>query len=353
MKYTLLILLFFTGVASNLQSQNLTGVWRGKFGNSFMGLTSWDYKFEVQIDHRNINARGVTYSYKNTEFYAKAAMKGTWDKQKKLYILNEGKILEVRKMSTTFTCRMDCYLTYSKRGNEEYLEGYYESFSDTDGSPCGSGKVMLKRVVNSVFKKESFLVKREQQQVSKRNNIKPNNTVSTKPKNTKTKPATKPTAVKKTTEPKTAPLLPKTENPTVKTNTQQKTNPTIKKGGTPNLGISLRNRKNELAKEILVDADEVIVEFYDNGEVDGDTISVYLNNNVLLNKQLLTSKPITLKLKKQDLNSINELTMVAENLGTIPPNTALMTVKVGNNNYRIRMESTEQKNAMVKFAKNE
>jgi hypothetical protein len=48
-------------------------------------------------------------------------------------------------------------------------------------------------------------------------------------------------------------------------------------------------------------------------------------------------------------NDIQELTMVAENLGKIPPNTALMIVEAGNQRFRVQLTSTEQKNAVVRF----
>jgi hypothetical protein len=41
--------------------------------------------------------------------------------------------------------------------------------------------------------------------------------------------------------------------------------------------------------------------------------------------------------------------MVAENLGTLPPNTALMIVQAGKERYTLNLSSTEQKNAMVRF----
>jgi hypothetical protein len=41
--------------------------------------------------------------------------------------------------------------------------------------------------------------------------------------------------------------------------------------------------------------------------------------------------------------------MVAENLGEIPPNTSLMIVDTGTQQYEVRITSTEQQNAMVIF----
>jgi type IV secretory pathway VirB9-like protein len=41
--------------------------------------------------------------------------------------------------------------------------------------------------------------------------------------------------------------------------------------------------------------------------------------------------------------------MYADNLGRIPPNTALMVVTAGKNRYELRVISSEQKSAVVKF----
>jgi hypothetical protein len=41
--------------------------------------------------------------------------------------------------------------------------------------------------------------------------------------------------------------------------------------------------------------------------------------------------------------------MVGENLGTIPPNTALMIINAGDKRYQLYLTSDEQKNAMVRF----
>ncbi|MBD0286546.1 MAG: hypothetical protein ICV79_14130, partial [Flavisolibacter sp.] len=41
--------------------------------------------------------------------------------------------------------------------------------------------------------------------------------------------------------------------------------------------------------------------------------------------------------------------LVAENLGSIPPNTALLIVTAGTKQYKLSLSSTEQKSAMVRF----
>ncbi len=41
--------------------------------------------------------------------------------------------------------------------------------------------------------------------------------------------------------------------------------------------------------------------------------------------------------------------MYAENLGTIPPNTALMVVNDGDNRYEVRISSDLQKSGVIRF----
>ncbi len=91
------------------------------------------------------------------------------------------------------------------------------------------------------------------------------------------------------------------------------------------------------------------MKLYDNGEIDDDTISVYLDNNLILSGKRLSTSPITINLKMDEDNAEHVLVMVAENLGKIPPNTSLMIVNDGDKRYEVRITSTEQKNAMVRF----
>jgi hypothetical protein len=115
---------------------------------------------------------------------------------------------------------------------------------------------------------------------------------------------------------------------------------------TPNVLIT---RTNELVKVLTVNNQEVTVKFYDNGEIDGDTISVYLDKKLVLKSKGLTQTPLIVKFKIEDENEEHEMAMVAENLGRIPPNTSLMIVEAGEQRFDVRITSTEQKNAVVRF----
>jgi hypothetical protein len=112
--------------------------------------------------------------------------------------------------------------------------------------------------------------------------------------------------------------------------------------------LQLEKREIKLTKTITVDTSSIKLEFYDDAEIDGDTITVLINNKLLLYQQRLTDKALTLYFNA--FPGIEyELIMYADNLGTIPPNTALMVVTAGEKRYEVYLSSSEQKSASVKF----
>jgi hypothetical protein len=102
-------------------------------------------------------------------------------------------------------------------------------------------------------------------------------------------------------------------------------------------------------QEIKVDTGTIQLDFYDNGEIDGDTVSVLLNNTVLVANQRLALKPISVAVKVDMDHTEQEITMVGENLGSIPPNTALLIVTAGIKRYKLFLTSNGKKNAQVRF----
>lgn len=109
------------------------------------------------------------------------------------------------------------------------------------------------------------------------------------------------------------------------------------------------NRKSELVREIKVDTGNIRLDFYDNGVVDGDTISVYVNDMPAISRNALTAKPVSTKIRVDLQRTIQEVVMVGENMGSIPPNTALMIITAGEKRYQLFLTSDEKKNALVRF----
>ena len=110
-------------------------------------------------------------------------------------------------------------------------------------------------------------------------------------------------------------------------------------------------REKVIAAEIPLIGDSIELRFYDNAEIDGDSISLFLNNKLIFQHIRLTAVAYTIKLPVNDLNETNELVMVAENLGEIPPNTSYMLAIVNDKRYEAMLKSTEETSAVIKLTK--
>ncbi|CAN5295183.1 hypothetical protein BH11BAC6_BH11BAC6_16580 [soil metagenome] len=372
MKFRLLLLSFLL-LNTALHAQDITGIWRGYF-NSGYGYLKQQYKYEVQINELTNKAtqkgiQGVTYSYRTTVFYGKATLQGIYDSKDKSITIKETKLVELKVSSQTQPCLMTCYLDYRKDGKTEILEGTFTSINVDTKTDCGSGYVYLEKVLESDFVKEDFLLKKKTP-VAKPPVINQNPVTKITPKklpptNENKSALTAPPVVKKTTPP-IKKVLPKPNNNTGNNITKKqpdKTQDTIAKSNqmapaVPDLSDKIINkaipipdaikaRDNPLIKKIFTNSADIQIQLYDNGEIDGDTITVYDNNKVIAYRKGLTKTPITINLKATIDDPKHEIVMVANNLGLIPPNTALMVVTTGGKRYEIFLSSDEKKNAKV------
>jgi hypothetical protein len=115
------------------------------------------------------------------------------------------------------------------------------------------------------------------------------------------------------------------------------------------LAETFAKRKAVLNRELLVESDSVRLSFYDNGEIDGDSISVFVNHQLVLSHQGLEAKAFNIYLHLDSTRELTEVSMFAENLGSIPPNTALMIVTDGKNRYEVFLSSSLTENATVEL----
>ena len=106
-------------------------------------------------------------------------------------------------------------------------------------------------------------------------------------------------------------------------------------------------RENPIIKQIETIAGEMMIDLYDNAEIDNDTVSIYHNNKLIISRAGLSAKPIHFKITVDAIQPHHELVMVANNLGSIPPNTSLMIITANNKRYEVHISSSEQKNAKV------
>ena len=97
----------------------------------------------------------------------------------------------------------------------------------------------------------------------------------------------------------------------------------IAKHNTTGPKVDLSKRKIETIDELVIESDSLQISLYDNGEVDGDTVSIILNGQAIVSRQGLSASAFrkTIYITPELGDSI-QLVMYAENLGTIAPNTA-------------------------------
>jgi hypothetical protein len=214
-------------------------------------------------------------------------------------------------------------------------------------------KPVAKTPAKPVIKSEAKVT--QQQPIAKAVTKKP---VKTAPKST-AKPVTKP-PVKPVQKPivKSAPKPAQKPEPKVAQSLQStrrqfdSTNdaPPVVKPRTvelPPAPAALKARTNALVKRIVTGPGEIRIDLYDNGEIDDDTVSIYHNNRLLAARARLSQKAISFRIKIDESKPHHELVMVADNLGSIPPNTSLMIVTAGDKRHEVFISSTKQKNAKV------
>jgi hypothetical protein len=98
--------------------------------------------------------------------------------------------------------------------------------------------------------------------------------------------------------------------------------------------------------------DSITLSFYDNGVVDGDVISVFVNGQNIVASVRLNEVAMkkTIHLTNFAADSV-EVTLVAETLGSIPPNTGLVLVYDGDKRYDVRFSADMKTNASIVFRK--
>ena len=169
-----------------------------------------------------------------------------------------------------------------------------------------------------------------------------------------TKIVAKPTVVVKPTI-VTKPLLPitvvKTQTVIAKTNSVVKTAP---KNIEVAPVINLATRKIETIQQLYIESDSLVLTLYDNGEVDGDSVSIILNGKTIVSQQRLSTTAFTKTIYiTPELGDTIQLVMYAENLGSLPPNTGLLLLQFDNKRHEIRFSGDLNKNAAITLRRKE
>lgn len=358
-------LLFASTLLTCLESlsQNLSGQWTGGFltkGDLWGGKT--EYVLELEVNGRKVT--GFSYTYfilSGKRHYVICRLEGEYDKGSKSVTVSE---VEKVKSNTPPDFR-DLFqthrLTYFRQGDRELLQGKWKPYRSRESDQAG--ETTLERKALAKLKPVAPTPPIAQTRPSTGKPSAPSgggsSKTSTQPQKTATpsqdrtgSPSSPPVAIQKPstgTREKTEQLTP--SKPVEPRKDAQPTQPAAT-GGEPEASKPsprMEQRSKKLIQLIEVEDPSFKVELYDNGQIDGDTVSLYFNNRLMVSRKRLSTTPITLEIKLDRDRKDNELVMYAENLGAIPPNTALMVVTVRDKRYELNITSTEEASGTVRF----
>jgi hypothetical protein len=132
---------------------------------------------------------------------------------------------------------------------------------------------------------------------------------------------------------------------------EKKVNEDIKQTNSQPTDKNLERRSDiqSLVEISSVEKDSILIELYDNGIIDNDSASLYLDDSLLLYKKFVSNKPVSLYISLDTQKPLSKLKLVAENLGSIPPCTVLMLIKTKKKRYEVNLSSNFNSNAVVEF----
>lgn len=123
----------------------------------------------------------------------------------------------------------------------------------------------------------------------------------------------------------------------------------VKAQSNPQQNDMVAGRRSEYSQQVTFSADSLRIVLFDNGEIDGDTVSVYLNGELIMPHQGLKASAIRKTIAvPREVDSF-AIVMFAESLGTRPPNTGLLVVHDGEDVYYVRFSSDFQKSTGILF----
>lgn len=348
------LLASFVIIGSNLQAQNFNGQWKGGFLDNAslqtgFGSGNIDYVLEIECTGNVVSGYSYTYfSEGSKQYFTICKLKGTVNRKTKELFVTEVERTKFNTPPDFRNCFQTHLLKYSKLNSDtEQLAGTWIPAPNQLGD-CGKGRTILYR---KIFKKTPVVestspIKKKipAPAITHSNQKKINSTETHKyPQTTKTiknnsitiKPAdsaAKSKAIKDSV---------KEHNVTVPLN--KLNDDKIMTHG------DYKPRVKSLIKTLDIQEDKIVVDFYDNGAVDGDSITVFFNGKIVVSHLGLTEKPASFTLSIDKSLPYNELVMYAENMGTIPPNTALMVVKDGTKEYEVNITSDTERSGTIRF----
>jgi hypothetical protein len=271
-------------------AQNIQGKWVGKVTQNPGGYSEL-YDLELDLTQRK-NIWGESYAFEGDSVRIRFGLSGYIAKDSIRLSESLGWMREDLVPASWVACVKQFMLGYRKEGNFEYLEGRWTGFGVDDlTKPCFPGRVILSRTIEGLNKflednKDSIVV--------------------------------------------TEPIVTASISPPVL-----------------DFSSDFLNTEPKKITEIVVTQPDLQIQLVDHMKVDNDTVSVYLNRNLLAKNIRIAKRPALLSFRLDTRIEFHELLLYAENLGLVPPNTSEMILIDGENRHRVMIVSDIEKTAAV------
>ncbi len=345
-----------------LHAQNLSGKWYGVGYVQLEGSTD-SYLAELILKQDDKQVKGEFNYYFKDKFF-KNKIEGSFDKASRVFTLKKIPVIFYRSndtkrsvesiMSGSFELRVSKVssilngLLISTPENQYIVPTIKYRFLRSMGEPVDTTAEDPAPLLAYQEKHKTAMNSSKPVQLNNQNSVDPNKSnIETKSSNTETNQSnieTNKTTVQLNTG-NTNPAMTKAATLATTTLNSDSSIAVAKAASIP----FINTRKKAYFKEIDLDNPKIQVEVYDNGTIDYDSVSLYLNGKEVLVKTMLNHRSVKISLQLDPNLEYNELSMFAENLGMIPPNTAAMIIHDGKKDYQVMLQSDLSKSATLKL----
>ncbi len=286
---TLLTLLFSLFCGSPLLAQNINGKWYGKITQQPGGYSQL-YDFELDLNQKK-NIWGDSYAYMEDSVEIRIGLSGYVDKDT-IRLSESREWVRVDKVPWNWVaCIKNINLAYRREDQNEYLEGTWNGVSkESPYENCIPGRVILSRTVSGL---NDFLYLNRDSVISAATVI-TSNSISA-----------------------------------------------------PDFDTPFLDTEAKKVTEIVVHNRNLTLQLIDYLKVDNDTVSVYLNREILAKNIWISKRATVINFSINPQLENHELLLYAENLGEIPPNTSELLLIDGENTHRVMIVSDKQKTAAI------
>ena len=374
-KWIILLLTISTGdavIGQTTADVDLTGLWKGTLFNDTTGLY-YSYEIGISLEKNKYTGFSHTYFIKDDKsYYGVKKLSIHIDEQKKLIVVDDGLIANNYPEAPAKGVKQTNVLSLTVQDSTMILEGPY-STNNTKNYHAITGRIRLERK-NDYWKSALMPHLQELGQTEKLSFVKveaaknflekkkTESRISIRKKNVDAVSSAYQTGSTDSDSSNSLNNIPqdKTLNAKITSadytstrNKNQKIRTIEKVHITDPPAAHAFERMTILEQTIQISSDSLVISLYDNGEVDGDTVSVLMNGELLMAKQGLSTRAIRRSIFFDPNEKEIELVMYAENLGKIPPNTGLLVVQDGKNLYEIRFSGDMKTNAAIRIRRKE